>query len=47
MAENHVTSKHQQWQIPLKITVLCKIFFAISVNADQMGMEFKANTPEK
>ena len=44
-AENHVTSKQQQWRIPLKNPVYSgKTFFDISVNTGQIGMGFEADT---
>ena len=48
MVENHITSKQQQWWIPLKSPVDSgKTFFYISVNTGQIGMGFEADTPEK
>ena len=48
MAENKETSKQQQWRIQLKNPVDSgKTFFDISVNTGQIGMWFKADTPEK
>ena len=43
-----MTSKQQQWRIPLKKSVdLGKTFFDISVNTSQICMGFEADTPEK
>ena len=47
-AKNHVTSKQQQWRIPLKkpsIPVRLSLIF-FSVNTDHIGKGFKADTPE-
>ena len=47
-AKNHVTSKQQQWRIPLKNPVDSdKTSFDISVNTGQICMGFEAETPEK
>ena len=47
-AENHVTSKQQQWQIPLKNPFNSgKTVFDISVSIGQIGMGFEADTPKK
>ena len=47
MAENHVTSKQQQWRIPLQKPVDSgKTFFDISVYNGQICMWFEADTPE-
>ena len=43
-----MTSKQQQWRIPLKKNVnSCKTFFDISVITGQISMEFEADTQEK
>ena len=43
-----MTSKQQQWRIPLKNLVESgKTFFDISVNTGQICKEFKADTLEK
>ena len=43
-----MTSKQQQWQIPLKKPVNSgKTFFDIFVNTGQICMGFEADTPEK
>ena len=43
-----MTSKQQQWRIPLKNPVNSgKTFFDISVNTGQICMGFEADTPEK
>ena len=45
-AENHLTSKQQQWRIPLKEFVDSgKTFFDISVNNGQIDMGLKADIP--
>ena len=42
-----LTSKQQQWRIPLKTNVdSCKTFFDISVNTDQIDKVFKAEIPK-
>ena len=47
-AGNHVTSKQQQWRIPLKNPVDSgKRVFDISVNTGQTCMGVEADTPEK
>ena len=47
-AKNGVTSKQQQWQIPLKKPVDSdKTLFDISVNTGHIGMGFAADTPVK
>ena len=44
---NHVTSKQQQWRVPLKNPIDSgKIFFDISVNTGQICMIFEADTTE-
>ena len=41
-----MTSKQQQWRIPLKNPVDSgKTFFDISLNTGQVGMGFEADTP--
>ena len=42
-----MTSKQQQWRIPLKTVDSGKTFFDISVNTDQIGRKFEADNPEK
>ena len=44
--ENHVTSKQQQWRIPLKDVDSGKTLFDISVNTDQICIRLEADTPE-
>ena len=47
IAENHVTSKQQQWHIPLiKPIDSGNTFFDSSVNIGQICMGFEADTPE-
>ena len=42
-----MTSKIQQWRIPLKIpSVQVRIKIDISVNTSQIGMGFEADTPK-
>ena len=46
-AENHVTSKQQQWRIPLKNPVDSgKTFFDMSTNTGQICIGFETDTSE-
>ena len=45
-AENHMTSKQQQWRIPSKSPINSgKTFLDISVNTGQICLGFEADTP--
>ena len=47
-SENHVTSKQQQWWVPLKKSIDSgKTFFDMSVNSCRVCIGFEAGTPEK
>ena len=48
MVDNHVTSKQQQWPIPLKKPVDSgKTFFDFPINTGQICMGFETDTPKK